>query len=180
MSQLEKRVKNIKDKVSMIQILKDYGLYPFTYEVENFQMRCPFHGADNKPSSHVYDGKTWTCFTCHRKNYDVIAFVQEREGLEKFGSVLRHIEHKYNLPKIAYDPNDDYDPEESTKESKNEQSIFDLHKMLEKQVIGMKKSMSLERYSKLFFLLDHAEKENKMDVMKKVQDKIKEFKRLGC
>ena len=176
MSQLEKRVKNIKDSVSMIRILKDYGLYPFTYEVEDFQMKCPFHGADNKPSAHIYSGKTFTCFTCNRKNYDVISFVQEKEGIEKFGSVLRHIEQKYSLERVSYDPSEDYYVAPEEKNSRKEISIFDLHKILEKKVISMKKSLTLERYSKLFFLLDFAERENKMDVMKKVQEKIKEFK----
>ena len=179
MSQLEKRVKNIKDNVSMIRILKDYGLYPFTYEVEDFQLRCPFHGADNKPSAHIYNGKTFTCFTCERKNYDVINFVQEREGIEKFGSVLRHIELKYNLEKIAYDPSEDfYKAPTDTKSSRKEMSISDLHKLLEKQVIAMKKTLTVDRYSKLFYLMDIAAREDKMDLMKKVQEKVKEFKAL--
>lgn len=174
MNYFEKRVKNIKDNVSLIKVIKDYNLYPFTYEVDDFQMKCPFHGQDNKPSAHVY-GKTFTCFACGRVGYDVIEFVKEKEGLEKFVDVLRHIEQKYHLEKVSYDPYEEYQ-QSDIKEVKTDISIFDFQKLLEKQIISMKKFMEVDKYSKFFYLIDHAANENKMDVMIKVQDKLKELK----
>jgi len=178
MNHIEKRIKNVKDNVSMVRLLKYYNLYPFTYETDDFQMRCPFHsnGKEQKQSSHVYNGKTFTCFTCGDKNnWDVLDFAKEKEQIEEFSEILRFFEQKFNLQKVAYDPREDF--HEPKEKKSTDVTVFDLHKVLEKQIISMKKSLTLHRYAMLFYLIDLARDEENMDLMKKVQAKIRAIKK---
>lgn len=180
----QKRIKNVKDKVTIVQVLKDYKLYPFTYEVEDFQMRCPFHGngKETHPSSHVYAPsddnpyQKFICFTCG-KNFDVIAFVQEKEGIEDFTNVLQLLERRYNLPKIAYNASEvqkdifkPYEPEKFKMEPR------DMFRILEKQIISLKNKMTVDKYSKFFYVLDSAFQNDRVDQMALIQEKIKELK----
>jgi hypothetical protein len=98
------RVENIHQHVSAYDILRHGGveLRQVSDDTEE-QIKCPFHGADNKPSARVYpqDGKSrshvW-CYVCQER-WDALKLWQRfYGGPEKtFGRAITEIERAFHL-----------------------------------------------------------------------------------
>lgn len=171
---LKKRIESIKQRVKIRDLIRDYGLLPNQYCGDEFQMRCPFHGRDNTPSAHVYPDGHFHCFACHR-HLDVIGFVQERESIALFNNVLRHIEQRYNLPKIEIDELDSSSYLSSEAEDRKPKVTIEYEfNRTEKYIIAHKKALGLDKYAKLLFVLDEALKTERTDLMDKVRSKVME------
>lgn len=104
------RIRRIRDKVTL------FSLYPkltgktiiTSFDVPQ-QVRCPFHGKDNKPSARLYpDTDRFYCFVC-KESMDAFSFFQayvgmsfkeDRDAAEK---LLSEIEEEYNLEQYSLD-----------------------------------------------------------------------------
>lgn len=100
------RADRISEKVSILQVLIDYGYDVQDYDVPQ-QFRCDLHGSgmDNKPSARVYpQDNHWYCFGCGEQR-DAIATVKDKESVE-FWEACGILESRYNLPawKSTYRP----------------------------------------------------------------------------
>ena len=168
---LKDRVDNIKAYVKVLDLIKDYGLMPYESAGIEFQMKCPFHGKDNKPSAHVYDaGATFKCFTCHRY-YDVVRFFMEKEGVD-FKNAMYLLEKRYNIPKLQ---NQDLRVLKDEHEKKQQITAEMLCGAIEKQLLQNKFKYGLEKYAKLFYILDTARKKDDLGLAQKLQEKMKEY-----
>ncbi len=94
----EKLRELILKEVDMATVLLDYGV-DFVYNprlADEVQLRCPFHGQDNKPSARFYKAtQSMFCWVCY-KRWDVIQFVMEREQIYYTRALLFLID-KYKL-----------------------------------------------------------------------------------
>ena len=94
----EKLKELILEKIDLGKVLMDYDV-DFVYNpeyVEQAQLRCPFHGSDNKPSARFYrDTQSMFCWVC-RKRWNVIQFIMEKEQFY-YKSALLFIVNKYQL-----------------------------------------------------------------------------------
>jgi hypothetical protein len=86
-------IDEIKDRVSMNDILEMYGIYPV--RGKNIY-RCPFHHPDRKPSAGVHSsGKYFKCYT-ENKCWGIFDFVQEYEQCD-LKTAMKIIDEKFNL-----------------------------------------------------------------------------------
>jgi DNA primase len=94
----EKLRELILKEVDMARVMQDYGV-DFVYNphlVDEAQLRCPFHGEDNKPSARFYKAtQSMFCWVCY-KRWNVIQFVMEREQIY-YTRALLFIIDKYKL-----------------------------------------------------------------------------------
>lgn len=151
------RIENIKEHVSIFDILRYYNVELTRGENNEQQVRCPFHGhrGDKRASARVYsDSQKFHCFYCGF-TIDVITFVQQYEGINFFRA-LSFLEHNFNVPQIEFkDVTDDLDKTfHRDKSIYTNQSLLNLYEFCEELVIRKKKSFNLKTYSKLFLFLE--------------------------
>lgn len=103
----EKLRELILEKVDLGQVMMDYQV-DFAYNpmlVDEAQLRCPFHGQDNKPSARYYRAtQSMFCWVCY-KSWDVIQFIMEREQLYYIRALLFIIDkYKLDVSSITDEP----------------------------------------------------------------------------
>lgn len=108
----KRRVKRIKEEISIVQILFDYGYHvrPEGGDREQ-QFPCDLHGdgLDDTPSARVYpESSSWYCFGC-QVTRDAIQTIREKEGIG-FGEALSFLESRYNLSPMPWEPSDQRAP----------------------------------------------------------------------
>lgn len=107
MSRINKRVEQIKEKISVAQLLHDLG-YSVMLEYEREQQfPCNLHGSglDNKPSARYYPGSdSWYCFACN-KSRDVIETIKDIHG-KSFYEAVTFLEDTYALPSVPWEESD--------------------------------------------------------------------------
>lgn len=163
----EQRAENIKKHVSLLDVMMDAG-HLDGKEGDDFQMHCPFHGADKKASAHVYPdeaGGYFHCYTCQR-HYDCIAYFAECGNL-KVANAFYLIEKKYNVPKLQ-----GFVYEKFAEEEKKVVTIDDEFRIIEQSLVRNKFKYGREKYSKMLFVLDDALKNNKPENMAKLRGKL--------
>jgi len=94
-------------EVDMAKVLLDYNVN-FVYNptlADEVQLRCPFHGKDNKPSARFYrNTQSMFCWVCY-KSWDVIQFIMEIEQLYYIRALLFIIDkYKVNISSISDEP----------------------------------------------------------------------------
>lgn len=126
-------ISEIKQRLTMAQVLARYGLKPD----KHMRMNCPFH-EDKTPSMQVYY-KTHTayCFSSncptHGKSLDVIDFIMYQEKCTKHEAILKAqdfigVPPNINNPDTKPKPKPEPKPEESKPASTAERAAF-LNKM---------------------------------------------------
>jgi hypothetical protein len=107
MTRARKRADRIRETIPIQRVLADYGYaVEAGYDGEQ-QFSCDLHGdgQDGKPSARVYpDSASWYCFACDHTR-DAVETVREKEGIE-FWPALQVLEKRYNLPRLAWDDED--------------------------------------------------------------------------
>jgi hypothetical protein len=168
---MNNRASNIKNHVHMTDVLSLLNLLPSSAEGE-FQMRCPFHGQDSKPSARIYRNQLFKCFACGVA-YDVISFYSEYKKVN-FRDSCYLLEKQFN---VKWDESSEIrssNPE--TRPSKapthREISLSDLVRITEKQLIERKKDLGLEKYAKSFYVLDRAEENENIEMIKSLRSKL--------
>lgn len=99
MKDLDALKEAIRASVTLSELMQSRGLIRGTAEEEQF--RCPFHGADNKPSARYYSRTDSAyCWVC-KQSWDVIRFVQKIEEMS-FSQAINHLVKigKVDLSKI--------------------------------------------------------------------------------
>lgn len=167
---MKNRVKNIKNHVHMTDVLSLLNLLPSSADGD-FQMRCPFHGQDSKPSARIYRNELFKCFACGVA-YDIIGFYSEYKKVN-FRDSCYLLEKQFG---VKWDGVED---SPVSRESRPQQtpsirdlSLADLLRITEKQLIEKKKDLGLEKYAKSFYVLDKAEETENMDMVKTLRSKI--------
>lgn len=88
----------ILEHLDLTQIMIDYGV-EFIYNplyMDEVQLRCPFHGKDNKPSARLYKAtNTCYCWVC-QKRWNGIDFIKEKEGFS-YSAAINYILKKFNI-----------------------------------------------------------------------------------
>jgi hypothetical protein len=78
MKDLEKLKEHIKKSVTLGVLLRNDGR--ITYDLDEEQIHCPFHGVDNKKSARYYkETDTIYCWVC-KKVWDVFSYISQKRG----------------------------------------------------------------------------------------------------
>lgn len=169
---MKNRIQNIKGKLNMTQLLSHLDLLPYSGASEEFQMRCPFHGKDSKPSARIYRDELFKCFACGAA-YDIISFYSEykKVGLKDACYLL---EKQFQ---IHWDySNDETEPSVRQRPvrtpTNREIPITDLIRITEKQIIERKRELGLEKYAKALYVLDRAEETENASMIQSLRGKI--------
>lgn len=166
------RILNIKDRINMTDLLSRLDLLPYSGAAEEFQMRCPFHGQDSKPSARIYRNALFKCFACGVA-YDIVSFYSEfkKVGLKdacyllekEFGVEWDHTESGPNVsPKSRSVENP----------TARQVKIEDLVRITEKQIMERKHELGLEKYAKALYVLDRAEETENSGMVISLREKI--------
>ncbi len=149
------RIKNIKDSVSMRQLI-DYFNVPCQSHGEITQVHCPFHGNDQHASARIYETNTMYCWVCS-KMWDVISFIQDYKGVD-FGNACSVLEDMFNISKtdksIAYYEESFIDFVKNKQDIKEKDFEKDFEK-ISKLLISNRDSFSLPEYVKYFYFFDN-------------------------
>lgn len=162
------RIDNIKNNIHMSDVLSVLNLLPSSAEGD-FQMRCPFHGKDSKPSARIYRNELFKCFACGA-SYDVIGFYSEYKKLN-FRDSCYLLEKQFGLKWDGEEIPSQNKPAE-VKPSVRNISFSELVRITEKQLIEKKRDLGLERYSKSLYVLDKAEESENIDMVRTLRSKI--------
>lgn len=188
------RLKNfVLEKADFTRVLSDYKVN-FMYDPQKFeetQLRCPFHGKDNKPSARYYkETQSLFCWVCY-KRWNVITFIMEKEGIN-FSSALKFLVNKYKIdissipdepefksPKLQPITSDLFD--DFLNDSIND-SFFDVEiKIVLNKIRSLKNKIPFKKYSALCTALYMISYSNYcgLDVIEslnKLKEKIKTLK----
>lgn len=86
-------IDEIKEKVSMLDVLQLYGIYPVRGK-NNY--RCFVHSPDKHPSAGITkDGQRWHCFSCNYTG-NIFDVVQHFEKCD-LKTAMRILDNKFNL-----------------------------------------------------------------------------------
>jgi len=176
-----KDLKRVKDliiaTIDMASVMKQYGIQ-FTFDPQKaveVQFRCPFHGADKKPSARYYrPTQSAYCWKCH-KSWDVISFVMDKEGFS-FVDAIRYIVNRYNV-NISSIP-DDPDIREKKQPKPAESSVTLL--AIERKLQELRGKLIFEKYRAFCTAVIMArfavsQGTNSVDMIKKIESKLEKI-----
>jgi hypothetical protein len=79
MKDFEKLRDHIKKSITLGMLLKNDDR--ITYDLDEEQIHCPFHGVDNKKSARYYkETDTMYCWVC-KKKLDIFSYVSQKRGV---------------------------------------------------------------------------------------------------
>jgi hypothetical protein len=163
----------IVEKLDMATVMEEYGV-EFKHSphiASEVQFKCPFHGADNKPSARLYNTtKSCFCWVC-RKAWDVVSFIMEQESMG-YKQALHYIPNRYrvDLSSIPDDPTIKFKIAQVS--NKNVQMMN-----LKSNILDLRKNIPLEKYKILcavFFMAKYQDSKG-VDVtlgFQKLEDKL--------
>ena len=163
----------IVEQVDLATIMEEYEV-EFKHNphlASEVQFKCPFHGADNKPSARLYNAtKSCFCWVC-RKAWDVVSFIMEKESLG-YKQALSYVSNRFHvdLSSIPDDPTIEFKPVEISDKNIRFMNI-------RANILDLKKKISFEKYKILcgvFFILKYRDSKDEdltMD-LQKIEDKI--------
>lgn len=145
MKNLVKLRELVLKEVDFAKVLLMYDV-DFMYNpelVEEVQLRCPFHGKDNKPSARYYrETQSMFCWVCH-KRWDIISFIMDMEHFSYKGSLL-YIINKFQLD-VSQIPDEPEFKEEKVSVSKELIETFTV----KRKIREFRGKISFERYRAL-------------------------------
>ena len=135
----------IVEKLDFATVMEEYNV-EFKHSphiASEVQLKCPFHGADNKPSARLYNTtKSCFCWVC-RKSWDVVSFIQEKEGMY-YKQVLNFIPNRYHIDVSSIPDSPTIELKEKVIEEKN----VDF-KHIRTNIIELRQKISFEKYKAL-------------------------------
>jgi hypothetical protein len=189
---IQRRVAAVRENYTAYQALIEKGV-ELPDDSTPFQVSCPFHGQDNRPSARYYPregGKHdyLRCFKC-RENWDCINLLAKFNGL-RFMDALADLERRYHI-KIPKKPDapEIVEPTDrsSTYVSDQWQDVPRMLKLLEGKLARLKPKCSFTDFVKFCRVLDVVEwdfnKINKSlpamsDILKKLLARMDEVMQL--
>jgi hypothetical protein len=145
----------IIQQVKLADVMVAYGVH-FLYNpkvADEVQLKCPFHGKDNKPSARLYNAtNTCYCWVC-RKAWDVVSFTMEKEGLP-FSEALKFLINKHGVDTSSI-PEDLVLKQEAPVISDIEVKMKFLHT----NILALRGKVPLEKYRALcmgYIMASHA------------------------
>jgi hypothetical protein len=185
---IQRRVAAVREVYSAYQCLTEHGI-ELPDEHTAFQVSCPFHGPDARPSARFYPPEgghpdKLRCFFC-RENWDCINLLAKFKGL-RFMDALADLERRFHL-KIPRRPEA---PEIVEPVDRDSHYVSDQWKdvprmltVLDAKLLRIKRKCSLSDYVKFCRVLDAVQwdfdKLNKStpvmaDILKKLLDRMDE------
>jgi CHC2-type zinc finger protein len=141
------RVQVILAGVTIWQLLDEFRVRYASKTTQ--QILCPVH-KDRTPSARVYaEGNRVYCFTC-AKQWDVIALVRDKEGLD-FGGALDWLETRFLVPPASANLGAVL---KASIRRKAEMSPEPLYTLVESRLIVNRERLGLIRYTKGLLALD--------------------------
>jgi DNA primase len=135
----------ILEKLDFATVMEEYGV-DFKHNphiVSEVQLKCPFHGRDNKPSARLYkDTKSCFCWVC-RKTWDVVSFIQEKEGMY-YKQTLNYIPNRYHIDISSIPDSPTIEFKENVIEEKNVE-----FKHVRTNIISLRHKLPYEKYRAL-------------------------------
>lgn len=99
---------DVAKSVSIKLVYEKYSGNKLNTNRYNTNVKCPFHGADSKPSMHLYDKtNSFYCFTC-KKSGSTIDFVKESTGIVDNFEAAKQICDDFGLTYTVTPPNPAY------------------------------------------------------------------------
>ncbi len=97
---LKERITNVMKVYSAFDALTEGGINDVFDETVDTQMKCPWHGADNRPSSRYYYGGSkvrshFYCFKCHMRLNSVSIF--SKFNNIRFMDALKKLESRFGI-----------------------------------------------------------------------------------
>lgn len=167
----------ILEKLDMGKVLLDYHV-KFVYSpnfTDETQLRCPFHGKDNKPSARYYKTtQSMYCWVC-LKSWDVIQFIMEKEQIYYIRALSFLIDkYKIDISSISDEP--DFKPlkmKEKISVSKNTVKMT----LLKRKIQGFRGKISFEKYRALcsvyyMIMYELSQEKDVLDSTKKLEAKL--------
>lgn len=170
-------IKLINEKVKLGEILRQEGI--ITYQLNEEQYSCKFHGNDIKKSARYYkDTDTAYCWVC-KEIWDTFSYIKKKKGLS-FSETIKYFIDTYKLNISILNKKDISLPDYKKNFSINNKKI--KIEKLKATIKDLKNKIDWDRYIKvvyLYMLLKYAVSEDKFeDNYKKLIDKmIKIFKK---
>ncbi len=183
---IQRRIAAVRESYSAYRVLTEKNI-EVPDESTPYQIACPFHGADNRPSARYYPREGGKhdyvrCFKC-RENWDCINLQAKFNGI-RFMDSLQDLERRFHI-KIPKKPDA---PEFTDPVDRDSNYVSDLWKdvprqlkMLESMLGRIRPKCGLSDYIKFCRVLDTVQwdfdKTNKsspamVDILKKLRDKM--------
>jgi hypothetical protein len=193
MKDLQKLKDFVLEKIDFTKVLLDYNV-DFMYDPRKFdetQLRCPFHGKDNKPSARFYrETQSLFCWVCY-KRWDVVAFVMEKENIN-FSYALKFLIKRYKLDVSSIPDEPEFkasklEPvtsdlfEDFLKGSINDDFFNVEKKIVESDIRSFKNKLEFKRYNALctaFYMImySHYRGLDVVESLNKLKEKIRGIK----
>lgn len=159
------QVKDLVSKsITLGDILKVEGRVSLNLEEE--QLKCPFHGRDSKPSARYYrNTDSMYCWYC-KERWDIYKYIGQRDNLN-FKESLNYILKKYQVD-ISSLP-DVLDPENLKNKRVQRKSVtYDRKKLFFERarlgIVSLKDKIEVDKYKRLvyaFMILKYTTPEDK-------------------
>lgn len=150
------RIKAVSERFTAYEALTEIGVELIDKETE-LQIRCPWHGPDNKPSARYYAGQDphFHCYTC-KLHLDGIAIYAKQRGME-FMRALSELERRFSIktprrPEASIEAPQDRSGADY--ESKAWSDVPRIMAMLEAKLLRLRSSAPMLDYVKWCRVLD--------------------------
>jgi DNA primase len=179
MKDLDKLKEKIAEYIDLATVLKEDGIV-FS-DMSEEQVRCPFHGPDNKKSSRFYKSTdSIYCWTC-KKSWNLFSYLTQRDGVS-FREVLEGLVKKYRVD-VSSVP----DAIEGAKQKRLKSKLvkYDTKKLylekLQNIVTEIRNEIPQEKYVRLvfaFMLLKYSTEDDKFEEsVIKIRDAVLRLKK---
>lgn len=149
MKDLEKLKEHINKHITLGMLLRNDN--KITYDLDEEQIHCPFHGVDNKKSARYYkDTDTAYCWVC-KKKWDIFSFVSQKRGLN-LKETINHLVEEYRIDISSVPEQMDVFIRDITGHQKvavDRNKIFLIQ--LQDYINKLRNKIELDRYKKLVF-----------------------------
>lgn len=174
MKDTEKLKEHVKKHITLGTLLKNLGT--ITYDIDEEQVSCPFHGVDNKKSARYYkETDTVYCWVC-KKVWNVFSYTSQKRGIS-LKSSIDHLVSAYRIDISSVPEQMDTFIQGITGSQK---VVIDHKKIFLIQVydyiINLKNKIDFEKYKKLVFsymILKHSIPDDKfMEASNKMNEAL--------
>jgi hypothetical protein len=149
MKDFEKLKEHIKKNITLGVLLRNEDR--ITYDLDEEQIHCPFHGVDNKKSARYYKTTdTMYCWVC-KKKWDIFSYVSQKSSIGIKDS-FRYLVEKYRIDISSVPEQMEVFVQGITGPNKiviDRKKVFLMQ--LHDYIFNMKNKVALEKYKKLVF-----------------------------